>query len=263
MWCALVLLIVSEGTADPERVAQSQNFVVRTHSVAAHPVARRCEAELSRLHERWRGATPPVVWKPRCEVIVHGSVESYQQAVGSRGARTSGSSRVQKRRDGTVYRRIDLFGGQGRAALSALSHELTHLVFADCFSERRSPAWIEEGAAVLADHADKRRRHNRDLLYAIESDTLIPLQRLLSHKSSYQGWQRAVFYGQSASLVRFLMNRGDTKQFIKFVEWSVTKGYESALAEVYGIKDVREFERLWLSSLTNEGEHASPAGAVH
>ena len=57
--------------------------------------------------------------------------------------------------------------------MTALPHELTHLILADRFSPRQVPRWSDEGMAVLADPAEKQRLHLRDLRQAL-ADARVP-----------------------------------------------------------------------------------------
>jgi hypothetical protein len=53
------------------------------------------------------------------------------------------------------------------------------------------------------------------------------------------------FYGQSAAVVAFLVNRGGHEKFVGFIELARADGYDAALARCYGIADVGHFDRAW------------------
>jgi hypothetical protein len=55
----------------------------------------------------------------------------------------------------------------------------------------------------------------------------------------------AAFYGQSQSLVQFLIDRRSPSRFVQFLTSSIDQGYDRALREVYEIEDTRQLERLW------------------
>ena len=57
------------------------------------------------------------------------------------------------------------------------------------------------------------------------------------------------FYGQSASLVRYLTARDDPETFLTFLERAPHVGYDAALRSAYGIENLRALEQLWLQSL--------------
>jgi hypothetical protein len=187
-------------------------------------------------------------WRPKCEVVLHATVASYQQAVGRGSAQTIGSSSVTIRSGRVCGRRIDLLAVDGAEALSALPHEMTHVLLADVFPAEPPPRWAEEGLALLMDPAEKRARHDRDLRQAVHTQTTIPLAKFLAGVEYPDTSQRAVFYGQSHSLVEYLTNLESREQFVAYLQLSTRLGYEHALQTVYGM-DARELDRKWRSHL--------------
>jgi hypothetical protein len=66
----------------------------------------------------------------------------------------------------------------------------------------------------------------------------------------YPGSNRiGLFYGQSVSLVKLLVDEKDPRQFVEFIDRAGAKGYDTALRECYGLHDVRQLDRLWSSQL--------------
>ena len=65
-----------------------------------------------------------------------------------------------------------------------------------------------------------------------------------------------MFYGQSASLVAFLMERESPSKFLEFVELSTTIPAEQALAQVYGMRNWRELDVAWRTRMLTPGESA-------
>ena len=61
--------------------------------------------------------------------------------------------------------------------------------------------------------------------------------------------RQGTFYGQSASLVNFLVARGGTSKFLQFVEQATSVGYDRALRDVYAIQSVNELEMQWIAAL--------------
>jgi hypothetical protein len=164
--------------------------------------------------------------------------------VGRGSERTFGSSYIRHDRGRVAARRIDLVpDADGRP--SALAHELSHVILADRFRGMQPPRWVDEGIATLADSADKRRRHERDCHFALDSGGAIPLGELLRLDNVSSAQQAAVFYGQSVSLVRFLVEQDTPERFLAMVEIALHKGYDRALSEAYGINNVGLLERQW------------------
>lgn len=244
------------GTA---RLCQSPNFVVRTHpgGPAADAVARRCEALRQQLREHLAAQGEWDRWEPRCEVVLHPTRSSYLQAVGPGGAQTVGSSAVRLRGGEVVVRRIDLLAESRGDALSALPHELVHIVLAQLFPDEAPPRWAEEGLALLYDPADKQQRHRDDLRRALQGYGALPMQRLFLEAGSPTSWQRGVFYGQSLSVVEYLTALGTREQFVRFVQGCLESGHDAALRDVYGIDGAADLERRWRAHLA-----AAHRGAV-
>lgn len=267
MWITIALVAMAASpieNADPGAHYQSQNayladttnFVVRSPS--GHPnaskVAQHCESLRNDLQKRWCGDMDTAAWQPKCEVILHPNSNSYITAVGRGGSQTSGSSLIQFDRLGNVcVRQIDLRATQ-QGQQSALPHELTHVVLADCFGGRQPPRWADEGVALLADSKEKQARHQKDLDLTIRNKTTPRLAQLLVPERYPFGAHRGTFYGQSLSLVEFLVNRDSSERFIRFAQQSLEAGYDTALQEHYQIDSVGELDRLWSEAVaTGDG----------
>ena len=141
-------------------------------------------------------------------------------------------------------RRIDLVLDQ-QGALTALPHELTHVILADCFAGRQPPLWIDEGIAMLADTHEKQMLHERDCLDALSSKNTLPIGALVRLEQFFSSNQVAPFYGQSLSLVRMLAQQKSPETLIEFAKDSMDKGIETALNHHYQIEDIRELESRW------------------
>jgi hypothetical protein len=126
-----------------------------------------------------------------------------------------------------------------------LAHELAHVGLADRFGGRQPPRWVDEGVATLADNWEKRRLHLRDCQYALSAGTAFPLPTLLTLKTCASAEQAAAFYGQSMSLVHFLVEREAPERFLSMIELALEKGYDHALRETYGVADVSDLEQRW------------------
>ena len=124
---------------------------------------------------------------------------------------------------------------------------MTHVLMADAFAGKELPRWADEGMAMQADLPDKLARHSRDLNEAIQRRQDFHVGELLTEPNYPTGNGRAVFYGESASLVGFLTSRRPAADFVAFVRRADDEGYDAALHEMYGIKDVGQLEDLWKS----------------
>lgn len=236
--------IAISGTASR---ATSPNFVVigRAATQDAKQVAELCERWRAKLQSYWLQA-PQANWSPRCEIVVHRTKQDYLAAVGRGGEATRGSSWIEFKQKEVSKRRIDLLGA-GDLGLTALAHEMTHVIFADLFQGRQPPRWADEGAAMLADTLEKQQLHQRDLERAIASRYDFRAVELFALEQYPQSHRVPGFYGQSVSLAAFLARRDDPAKFVKFVERAIEYGHDRALQDVYGIVDTASLEAEWLA----------------
>lgn len=216
---------------------------------AAKQLAQRCEELRKQLSGVWLGKQSAKTWTLRCSVIVYPTLAAYLQAVGPEAAQTAGSALIETEHGQIVHRQIDLRGDLGNEMHSALAHELTHVIIADRIDRQEIPAWADEGMAVLADHPEKQAGHLNDLQKGFNNRSTFHTAELISLNSYPHPQRMGVFYGQSGSLVSFLVHRGTPSQFLEFLEVALGKGYDRALNQVYQIQNVGQLERLWLKSI--------------
>lgn len=237
------------AVAGDARVAGSTNFAVFSNCSAhdARDVAVHCERWRERLHSFWCGSSKTSAWEPRCRIVIHATRRDYLAAVGTGAVQTLGTCSIEFSGARVTLRRIDLLGQTGEP-LSALAHEMTHVIFADLFKGRQPPRWIDEGVAILADDETKQQLHQRDLIVSLERRSAFRCAELLT-LDDYPSRERIpAFYGQSASLVSFLARRDDPSRFVTFVQRAMEHGYDKALRDVYHINGLAEMETLWHAS---------------
>ncbi len=243
---------VSSSRKGAWHIAESDNFqVCSLHSgKQASAMAHACErlrrevAELCGLRvERW---------SPRCQVVLHASSASYVAAVGNNGATTVASALTQRGGARITLRKIDVRGDAHDYLTTALPHELCHVLLADHFTD--APLWCDEGLALLLDPLDKQQLHERDLHTGQQRGELMPLDHLLNLKQYPAAQRWGLFYGQSASIVRYLLQRGTPTQLLEFAALQRSRGVNVALRDVYGFQGVAELDRQWQASLKNSRE---------
>ena len=77
---------------------------------------------------------------------------------------------------------------------------------------------------------------------------LIPASELLRSNAVMNPPE--VFYGQSASVVSFLIShQGGAARFLEFARGICDHGLSASLKKSYGFNSVEDFEAAWLSSL--------------
>lgn len=192
--------------------------------------------------------TDEVAWSPRCLVVVHGDALSYLRAVPG-GERTVASAWVETEAGRVVTRQIDVRGDRADWLDGALAHELVHVLAADRFVNAPMPRWADEGLALLADPHRKQTLHDADFRRASASRRQFRLAELLALEDYPSPERMTTFYGQSASVVRFLAARGEPQEFVDFVEHALEHGYDAALRNIYDLDGVAELEIEWTKSL--------------
>jgi len=235
-------------------VAETKNFYVCSDESAVHArrLAEGAEAQRTALQKLWLGAESDQTWSPRCHLVLHGTREGYVAAVGRGGQWTIGSSLVHADAGKITGRRIDLIGGPTPYLTAALPHELTHVVLRDRFPGEALPHWADEGTAVLADDAEKQFRHARDLQAALSTRTTFAAAELLNAGDYPDVSRLGTFYGQSVSLVKFLIDRKGHARFVDFLAHAARHGYDASLVEHYAIQGVRELDRQWRAVVDSE-----------
>ena len=192
-------------------VVETDNFVVCCDASESSTklLAHTAESLRRDLQKKWLGEAAASKWNPKCRIVLHPSLESYLAACGRGSEHTVGSSLVKVAQGEITNRQIDLLGGRADFLSAALPHELTHVVLKDRFPNEGLPRWADEGIAILADTEAKQGRHLRDLQQGIANHTLFDTPSLVALED-YPGSDRmGVFYGQSVSLVKFLVDEKD------------------------------------------------------
>ena len=229
----------------PWHVADSPSFQVCSLASGAEAVriARHCECLRTSLEATWHGADAP--WSPRCQVVLHASVRGYRQAVGRGGESTVGSSLVTPARGEVRSRRIDLRTDVADVLTAALPHELCHLVIADRFRDGPPPLWFDEGLAIQYDPPANRELHERDFQRALSQGATFPLEELFGENGYPAREKWGAFYGQSGSLVRWLLARQSPEQLIRFVKTSRSRGAGHAVREIDDLGSVDALHVAW------------------
>jgi len=252
------------------RTISTANFIVQSTSdtAAAHALGAQCETLLAELKGKWFAASDPQTeprggeqadstWTPKCVVVIHDTPASYLHWVPG-GERTVGSSWIESSQGKIVARRIDIRGDKPNWFEGALPHELIHVLLADRFGAKPPGRWAEEGWAILVDPTEKQFRHDADLRRALARGEHFRLGEMLE-LTEYPGAERiTAFYGQSASLVRFLAERRTPAEFSAFLKRAASHGYDAALREHYDIDGVADLERRWLGDLESRDIAAVP-----
>jgi len=187
-------------------------------------------------------------WTPKCTLVLHRNVQSYRAAVGRLADCTVASCKIDAVGTTTTERRIDARADHPQW-LDFLPHELTHLLLDGRLTLGTLPRWADEGMALVADPDGKRVAHQRDLRTALARGQQFRMVELLALSDYPRDDRLAAFYGQSLSVVQFLIDRGGRQKFVEFVGSATVDGYEAALRASYGIGSIADLERQWLKQV--------------
>ena len=238
--CAAVIL---QG-----RVATANFDVHGTSSTRAEAIVRHAEQVRERAFETLLGASAASPWTVRCEIHLHATEESFAEAVGGPPDGARGATAIEFAEAGICVRRIDLMDDDPAAVPDALAHELVHVILADHFTTAPPPRWADEGLAVLFDDEAKQAGHARDFAAARRAGMTWSASHLLAMEEyPREPHRQRVFYGQSAALVRWLIDQRGAATLLSFLDDAAAIGEGAALERHYGFSTVAALERAWLS----------------
>ncbi len=154
--------------------------------------------------------------------------QQYAQMTGQ-PADSPGFSTMGMNEGQIISRRVNLRTDHDGLLAAVLPHEVTHVILADFFTEQQIPRWADEGMAVLTEPAVEQKRRAVDLVEPLGQNLLFPIEDLM--KMDYPDnryW--SLYYAQSVSLTRFLVEQGTPAQLVQFLQGAQTKGFEAELS---------------------------------
>jgi hypothetical protein len=239
-----VASVAAETTALP--AATGNIIVIGTSQSRADVIREHAETIRREAFSQLLGETSPRPWLVRCEIHVHASADSFEQAVGGSPAEARGATSLDFAGDRVVARRIDVMGDGPAVVPDAIDHELVHVVLADHFVHAAPPRWADEGLALLFDTREKQRGHEADFQDARRRGLVWSAADLLALEDyPADGPRQKIFYGQSAALVRWLIARRDAATFIRFLDDAAQVGMEAALDRHYAITSLASVSSAW------------------
>ncbi|WP_406700590.1 hypothetical protein V5E97_17470 [Singulisphaera sp. Ch08] len=233
------------------QIRETTNFrILHADAVLAEQVAQVVEAAREAQVKRWLGATARSAWSPRCDVYVYPSGKSFSRMTGQT-EESPGFSTMGMNAGRIVTRRINVRADHPNLVVAILPHEVTHVVLADLFPTQQVPRWADEGMAVLAEPDSEQRLRAADLDKPLTSGQLFKLNDLMVMDYP-DGKYWGLYYAQSVSLTRFLVDQGSPAQFIQFVQGSQQRGLEAELKRVYQIDGFEDLQNRWLEYARNK-----------
>lgn len=225
------------------------NFEVHgTSTVRSEAIVQRAEQVRAEVFATLLGVAAPPAWTVPCDIHLHTNEASFADAVGGPPDGARGATTVEFAGADVCLRRLDLMDDDPEALPDALAHELVHLVLADHFTAAPPPRWADEGLAVLFDDERKQAGHARDFAAARRAGmTWSAVHLLAMEEYPREPHRQRIFYGQSAALVRWLLDQRGPATLLEFLADSASIGDAAALERHYGLSTVAALERAWLA----------------
>lgn len=252
--CAGLFLAASLAFPFPAAASDSRPFDDHSDVVVsgvtparARDIAERAIVVKHEIEATLFGDMKPRPWVPPCTIHVHADRASFARVVGGAPSGVEGATSIEFLGDVVCRRRIDVLDAKDGGMPDALAHELVHGVLADRFTDRPPPRWADEGLATLFDSPLKQRGHDADFRAALDrgqSWTLADLMTL--DREPAESTRLRVFYGQSAAVVRWLLERSNGPTFMRFLDDADAEGLEQALRRHYRLDSLALLERAWL-----------------
>jgi hypothetical protein len=235
------------GTAIGQwQMLTTANFrIYHVDPALAAKVAQAAEVARRDQLKRWSKQPARANWQPLCELYLYPTAKHYATMTGqpedSPGFSTMGmnAGRINSRR-------INLRADHAALVQAVLPHEITHVILADHFTERQIPRWADEGMAVLSEPDDEQQRRAADLVKPLADNRLFAVDVLMNMDYPDERYWN-LYYAQSVSLTRFLVENGGPAQMIQFLQESQRDGYEPALRKVYKIEGFTDLQRRWVA----------------
>ena len=148
-------------------------------------------------------------------------------------------------------------------AFDTARHELTHLVTADALQggpfKDLYPSWLNEGTSVFLQASPNDVGYIDELEKAIKEDKVFPVKSLTSgNRVSDVG----LFYGQSYSVVKYLVDTFGEAKFAQMIQTFRTSGdLNATFRTVYGT-DLDGLNRQWRKSVGLPEEQKTPPSAA-
>jgi hypothetical protein len=227
------------------QMVTTANFrIYHVDPALAARVAAAAEAARRDQLKRWSKQPARAGWQPPCELYLYPTAKHYATMTGQ-PEDSPGFSTMGMNAGRITSRRINLRADHPALVQAVLPHEITHVILADHFTERQIPRWADEGLAVLSEPVDEQQRRAADLVKPLADNRLFAVDVLMNMDYPDERYWN-LYYAQSVSLTRFLVESGSPAQMIQFLQESQRDGYETALRRVYKIEGFADLQRRWV-----------------
>ena len=221
----------------------------------AAEVAAAAEATRAEQSRRWLGSAPKEAWTPRCDIYLYPTAAAYAEQTGQ-AEDSEGFSTIGQDAGRVVARRVNLRADHPELRSHVLPHEVTHVVLADLFPDQPIPKWADEGIAVLAEPAGSQRRRVAPLADPLAAGKVFRLADLMKAADYPEPKYYGLFFAQSVSLTRYLVDIKGPAHFSKFLKAAQRNGLDPELKRHYGVDGAEELQRRWAAQAGPEATAA-------
>ena len=243
------------------QVRETPNFRIFHHAPEiAERAAQIAESVRSAQGSRWGSVATGGSWSPKCDLYLYPDARSFAKMTGQ--AETSPGFTLMGANGGKIIsRRVNLRTDHPPLLSAILPHEVTHVVLADLFPNKPIPRWADEGMAVLAEPPAEVQSRSDELKGPLQNNRLFAINDLVGlDYPDAKDWP--TYYAQSVSLTRFLVERGEPRDFIRFLQAAERTGLEAALRNIYRIDDLAELQNQWLRYARDQATGPAVAAAI-
>ncbi len=239
-------VLTSQGDSGRWKVKETANFVIfHDDPPLADRVSDAAEAARDAMTRKWTGSAPPRPWTPKCELYLYPNAAIFAQ-VTRQPIESPGFSTMESNGAQVTGRRIKLRADAGNLVEAVVPHEVTHVLLADLFPARQIPRWADEGISVLSEPPAEQDKRMGELDAPLSGGRIFTVEALMVNDYP-EGKYWPLYYAQSVSLTRFLVEQGKPGQFIDFLQGAQRNGVEPELKRVYGFEGYADLQARWLA----------------
>ncbi len=229
---------------------RTDNFIVDAEDPEiARRIGDAAEKYRAAIARSWLGYDLPA-WNEPCVL------EVSESPAGKR----DGSSTFYFDNGRVLSQRLHVKGALSDLVPKVLPHELTHSILANYFG-RPVPRWADEGTAILSEDQTEQKRRDQQMQGILTSSRATYSLEELFGLRHYPDDHR-VFYAQSYSITRYLIELADRPTFLIFLGCGMREGWDQAVRKHYPYDDVAQLERAWKQRLHLARSRAELANAA-
>ena len=153
---------------------------------------------------------------------------------------------IEKVRGNLSEHHISCYQDQARLLSGILTHEVAHALLSHRVNNKTLPLWANEGFAVYSEPLHLHRHYMKILKKERARQTLVPLRKVLSRRE-YPQDKVELYYGQSFSVVDFLIQEKGLHTFVQFLLTLNDDNLAAMVKRHYRIPGINALENRWLA----------------